>query len=387
MKGKAGRAALTPAEPSTEVTTLELFFDLVFVLTITQLARVVHDAHSADGYLQALAILVVTWWMYDGYAWLSNNVGPADVSTRVPMLLAMCGFLVMAVATPDAFDDAAWPFAIANLFVVSIHGVQFLRSSVGDSARAILRIAPTNFTSALLVLIAAVVPDEARGYVWAAACLVLVQSIVRGEESGFDIRAEHFAERHRLLVIIALGETVVATGVSAEGKLRDEDGMVVVALLLSVTLLAELWWVYFGGDDDRGAQVLDDAPPARRARLAMLAYALGHFVHIAGLILLATGVEAVVAHPGDVLGARLAWTMSAGCATFLLAEAFFVRTLQIGTGLLLIGAAVAVLPATWLGSEISGLAELIALTLLVGVLLAVRSRQPGRRESAPVTVA
>jgi low temperature requirement protein LtrA len=91
------------------VTTLELFFDLVFVFTITQLTDVVHGSDGASGYLHALAILSVTWWMYDGYAWLSNNVGPTDVSTRVPMLLGMAGFLVMAVATPQAFDDAAWP--------------------------------------------------------------------------------------------------------------------------------------------------------------------------------------------------------------------------------------------------------------------------------------
>jgi low temperature requirement protein LtrA len=383
MAAKARSTGLRPAEPSTDVTTLELFFDLVFVFTITQLAHVVHDADEATGYLQAGAILIVTWWMYDGYAWLSNNVGPTDVSTRVPMLLSMAGFLVMAVATPVAFNDSgAWAFAIANLFVVTIHGIQFLRSSVGDSARAIWRIAPTNFGSALLVLIAAAVPDDIRGYFWAAACLVLVQSIVRGQEAGFDVRAEHFAERHRLLVIIALGETVVATGSAA----HVDDPIPVVALLLSVALLALLWWVYFGGDDDRGAAVLDDAEPARRARLAMTAYAVGHFLHIAGLVLLATGLEEVVSHPTEAMGTRFAITMSAGCATFLLAEAFFVRTLEIGSGLLLALAGVAALPAALLGTAISGLAETIGLIILVGALIVVRTQLPKPEESDPVAV-
>jgi low temperature requirement protein LtrA len=385
MAAKAGTTGLRPAEPSTDVTTLELFFDLVFVFTITQLAHKVHDADEATGYLQAGAILIVTWWMYDGYAWLSNNVGPTDVSTRVPMLLSMAGFLVMAVATPVAFNDAgAWAFAIANLFVVTIHGVQFLRSSVGDSARAIWRIAPTNFGSALLVLIAAAVPDEIRGYFWAAACLVLVQSIVRRQEAGFDVRAEHFAERHRLLVIIALGETVVATGSAADHHV--DDPLVIVALLLSVALLALLWWVYFGGDDDRGAAVLDDAEPERRARLAMTAYAVGHFLHIAGLILLATGLEEVVAHPTETMTARYALTMSAGCATFLLAEAFFVRTLEIGNGLALALAGVAALPAALLGTTVSGMAEAIGLIILVGALIAVRMQLPKPEESDPVAV-
>jgi low temperature requirement protein LtrA len=385
MAAKARTTGLRPAEPSTDVTTLELFFDLVFVFTITQLAHVVHDADDASGYLQAGAILIVTWWMYDGYAWLSNNVGPTDVSTRVPMLLSMTGFLVMAVATPDAFNDSgALAFGIANLFVVTIHGVQFLRSSVGDSARAIWRIAPTNFGSALLVLIAAAVPDDLRGYFWAAACLVLVQSIIRGQEAGFDVRAEHFAERHRLLVIIALGETVVATGSAAQHHV--DDPMVIVALLLSVALLALLWWVYFGGDDDRGAAVLDDAEPHRRARLAMTAYAVGHFLHIAGLILLATGLEEVVAHPTDALGTRYAVTMSAGCATFLLAEAFFVRTLEIGSGLMLAIAGIVALPAALLGTVLTGLAETVGLIVVVGALIALRTRLPKPEESDPVAV-
>jgi low temperature requirement protein LtrA len=385
MKGKAGRKRLAPAEPGTEVTTLELFFDLVFVFTITQLAGVVHHAHDADGYLQAGAILVVTWWMYDGYAWLSNNVGPTDVSTRIPMLLSMAGFLVMAVATPYAFtDDGDWAFAIANLFVVTIHGVQFLRSTLGASAEAIWRIAPTNFGSALLVLIAAAVPSDARGYLWAGACLVLVQSIVRRRESGFDIRAEHFAERHRLLVIIALGETVVATGFAAQGRIQE--GSVLIALLLSVALLALLWWVYFGGDDDRGAAMLDAAEPERRVRLAMMAYALGHFLHIAGLILLATGLAEVVAHPDDALSTQFAVTMSAGCATFLLAEALFVRTLQIGSGVMLAIAGVVTLPVALLGTEVTGTAETIGLLVAVAVLVALRMQLPKPEESEPVSV-
>jgi low temperature requirement protein LtrA len=385
MKGKAGRRTLTPAAPSTDVTTLELFFDLVFVFTITQLAHVVHDSHDAEGYLRAGAILVVTWWMYDGYAWLSNNVGPTDVSTRVPMLMSMAGFLVMAVATPYAFsDEGDWAFGIANLFVVTIHAVQFLRSSVGDSAQAILRIAPTNFGSALLVLIAAAVPDGARDYLWAAACLVLVQSVIRRREAGFDLRAEHFAERHRLLVIIALGETVVATGSAAQGHI--DEGAVLAALLLSVMLLALLWWVYFGGDDDRGAAVLDAADPAQRARLAMMAYALGHFLHIAGLILLATGLAEVVAHPSEAMSTRFAVTMSAGCATFLLAEALFVRTLDIGTGLLLAVAGVVAVPAALLGREISGVAETIGLVVVVGALIAVRMQRAEPEESEPIAV-
>jgi low temperature requirement protein LtrA len=273
---------------------------------------------------------------------------------------------------------------VANLFVVTIHAVQFRRSAVGDSARAIFRLAPTNFGSALLVLGAAAAPD-ARGYLWTGACLLLVLAVVRRREAGFDVRADHFAERHRLVVIIALGETVVATGVGAQGRL--DEAMVLIALLLSVTLLAQLWWVYFGGDDDRGAQMLDAAPPERRARLALQAYGLGHFVHVAGLVLLATGIEEVVSEPTDTLAWRFAVTMSAGCATFLLAEAFFVRTLAIGSGRLLAVAAAVARPTAALGSAVAAVAEIAGLVVVAGLLLALRAQTGDPEESEPLALA
>jgi low temperature requirement protein LtrA len=132
--------------------------------------------------------------------------------------------------------------------------------------------------------------------------------------------------------------------------------------------------------------VLDDAEPERRARLAMTAYAVGHFLHIAGLILLATGLEEVVAHPTEAMGARYAVTMSAGCATFLLAEAFFVRTLKIGTGLLLAVAGLVALPTALLGTAVTGVAETVGLIVVVGALIAMRMRLPKPEESEPVAV-
>ncbi|MEP6667050.1 MAG: low temperature requirement protein A [Nocardioidaceae bacterium] len=112
------------------VTRLELFFDLVFVFAVTQLTDLVVESDGATGYLHAAAVLIVTWWMYDGYAWLANNVGPTTTSTRLPMLLAMTCFLVMAIAVPEVFGDTAWQFAIACLVVVVIHAISFTRSTL-----------------------------------------------------------------------------------------------------------------------------------------------------------------------------------------------------------------------------------------------------------------
>src|SRR3954454_1792942 len=227
------RSLRTAAAPEAEqgVTTLELFFDLVFVYTITQITTVVRANPGGHGYLKAAGILVVTWWMYNGYGWLANNVAPTEWSTRWPMLVAMACFLVMAVATPDAYESGAWPFAIAYLVVVLVHGAQFGRSALGGSARAILRVLPLNLVMcAGLVLAAFLAPHRLAWIGWAVAVAFIVVATVRVRGTGFTVRAEHFAERHQLLIIVALGETVVATGAGAQNRLRE--AAVLSALLL-----------------------------------------------------------------------------------------------------------------------------------------------------------
>ncbi len=239
------------------VTTLELFFDLVFVLVVTQLTELVRVSHWPGGYLQALVVLWVVWWMYDGFAWLANNVGPTTASTRLPMLVAMAGFLVLAIAVPDAFGEDRWLFAAAYLLTGLVHSVSFLRSSLGASARAIVEIAPINLGICLGLFLAAALPEGWRWVGWALAAGLPVVSFLRGVEGGFSIRPAHFAERHRLMLIIALGESVLAVGLSAEGHLTEADYL--VAVLLSVVLLSLLWWVHFADDTslDRVERVVD----------------------------------------------------------------------------------------------------------------------------------
>ena len=145
---------------------LELFFDLVFVFTVTQLTTVVTDSHDLKGFVEATTILFVIWWMYDGYCWLSNNVGPTSTSTRLPMLFAMAAFLVLAIALPAAYGTDRWLFAAAYLAVVLVHAVSFMRSSLGGSARAILAIAPVNFGAAALLFVAAALPRDVRWIAW-----------------------------------------------------------------------------------------------------------------------------------------------------------------------------------------------------------------------------
>jgi low temperature requirement protein LtrA len=359
------------------VTMLELFFDLVFVFTITQLTGVVRDSHGATGYLHAGAILAITWWIYDGYAWLSNNVGPNTLSTRIPMLVGMTGFLVMAIATPDAFGSAGWPFALAYLVVVLVHALQFARSSQGGSARAIWRILPVNLAAALLLVGAAVVGEDEGWILWAVVAALLLVALAPRSSKGFSLRAGHFAERHQLVIIIALGETIVATGVGAEGRLRE--AAVLVAVLLAMAFVSALWWVYFGGDDEAGAEALEESLVDGDVGLGAWAYAGAHLFHVAGLVLVAAGLEEIIVSPTHELTIRISMTMAAGCATFLAGQALYLRLLGLPGGFPLLIAGLLALVVGVVGHLANGLAELGALVVILVGTVAVRATRRDRQ--------
>jgi len=365
------KAALPGDAP---VTRLELFFDLVFVYLVTQLTDLVVESDGATGYLHAAAVLIVTWWMYDGYAYLSNNVPPTTTSTRLPMLLAMTCFLVMAIAVPDVFGDGAWQFAIAFLLVTTIHFLSFTRSSLGGSAAAIVNIAPTNFGTALLIVAAAVVGDEWGWICWALAVAVLLGAVARNVARGFNIRSEHFAERHALIVIIALGETVIAIGKGAEHHLGEAK--ILAAVIASMVLISALWWAYFGGDEEEAAGALDSTPEDQQAYRALISYSLTHVLHVFGLVLIAAGLHDVMHDPGHHLDTRMAVTMAAGVTTYLVGEATFRGSLGLGGIVPLLGGALLALVVSPLGVKVSGLVELLALSAVC--ILTVVVARPAR---------
>ncbi len=322
-------AKIAAPDSAAPVTMLELFFDLVFVFLITQLTSVLTSSHGVLGYGRAALILVVTWWMYDGYAWLANNVPPMTTATRLPMLVAMTCFLAMASAVPDVFGAGAWLFAVAYLVVVSVHAVQFARSSQGGSAQAIRRILPVSYTVAALLLLAAGLGPRLGWCSWIIAVLVLLRTVVGHRNTTFAVRSEHFAERHGLLIIIALGETLIAVGAGAQGQLTDLA--VAGCAVLAMAVISALWWIYFAvGDDVRAVRAVESAAPERRVRLASRAYSSAHLLHVAGLILLAAGLHTVIRSPTVPLDTASAVDLSAGVALFLLGHTAFRVILRIG---------------------------------------------------------
>ncbi len=382
----AGSRAGVP-DAHAPVTTLELFFDLVFVLTVTQLTDLVLEPEGATGYLRAVAVLWVVWWMYDGFAWLSNNVGPTTTSTRLPMLAAMAAFLVIAVSLPRAFDEDRWVFATAYLVIVVVHGFSFLRSSVGDSARAIVAIAPINLGMCLGLFLAAALPEDVRWAGWALAAVLPLASLARRAESDFSIRPEHFAERHRLMLIIALGESVLAVGVSAQGHLTE--GEYLLTVLLAMVLVSLLWWVHYA--DDASVRRVDEVierSAGVSARTALVAFSFGYLVLVAGLILVAAGLHVAVHDPGHHLGWRVALTMAAGTATYLVGNVFYLDRLGVGGRRWLVVVAAAAIVTAIVGHEVSGVAQvavidLVLLAALLPVVLEVRRERAGTHPASP----
>jgi low temperature requirement protein LtrA len=356
--------------PAERVSTLELFFDLVFVFTITQLTTVLAEEPTPRGLFRAVLLLGVIWWMYGGYAWLTNAVPPDRPPHRLLLLAGMAGFLVVALAVPRAFGDGGVAFGLAYLMVVCVHVALYTRTYSVSAAQAILRIAPYNLASALLVLGAGAVEAATGGTPWtyalwiAAVALEWVTPLLAGL-GGFEIGPAHFVERHGLVVLIAIGESVVAIGIGAGG--RPVDGPLVGVAVLGLLLCAGLWWAYFGGDDARAERALTAAPPDDRPRLALHAFGYWHLPILLGIVAAAAGLEQAVEHPFGPLGTPVALALAGGVALFLLGDVFFRRALGITGGPwrgVAAALALATIPLGVAGSAVGQLGALVALLAL-----------------------
>jgi len=354
----------TPTDGTARVSTLELFFDLVFVFTITQLTTVLFADPTGRGLLRVALMLGVIWYMYGGYAWLTNAVAPDRAGRRLLLLGGMAAFLVLALAIPRAFIGGGSVFGLAYLAVAAVHAALFTRAASGGVVRAILRLAPFNLTAALLVLLAGTLGGTAEYLVWVLALALqwLAGRVASG--GGFEIAPAHFVERHGLVVLIALGESVVAIGTGASRLPVDAPlaGVAVLGLLLN----ACLWWAYFGGDDGRAERALDEAESARRPALALTAFGYWHLPLLLGVIAVASALRQATGHPFASLDAPRALALAGGVSLFLLGEALFRRALGIGPGRWRAAVGVLALATLPLGIAVAAVAQLAA---LVGLLV------------------
>ncbi len=364
------------------VSTLELFFDLVFVFTITQLTAVIRAEPTLLVALHVVLLLAIIFWMYGGYAWLTNAV-PADSAARRLVLLAgMAGFFMVALTVPDAFDGGGAAFGVAYAVVVAVHIGLFSRATSVRSILGVLRVGHLNAGIGTLVLAGGIAGGTAQLVFWAVALTVAWVVVPRIGSESFDIGAAHFVERHGLVVIIAIGESVVALGLGL-GDVALGPALIGVALL-GLALSACLWWVYFSGDDDQAEQALLAATPSRRSVLAIEAYGYAHLAILLGIVFIAAAQEEVAHHPLDVLDVGLAVSLGIGGALYLGGEAAFRRTLGIGTPWLRSAAALVCLASVALGIWVSAVAQLGGLVAIF-MLLFVAESLHARSQSAGLT--
>jgi low temperature requirement protein LtrA len=305
------------------VTPLELFFDLVFVLALTQCTALMAKQPTWEGLAKGLLVLGVLWWSWVGYAWLTSVVDPEEGTVRLAIIAAMAALLVAALCVPKAFESYAGLFAGTYAVVRAAQIVLFLVASRDDPKlrRSVIGLAGSTAIGVGLLVAASFADGLVQGGLWVLALgLDMAGPYFFGSE-GWKLVPGHFAERHGLIVIIALGESIVAIGVGAEGGV---DAGVVAAAVLGVLVAAALWWLYFDVVALVAERRLTRAEPGReRNEIARDSFSYLHFPMVAGIVLLALGLKKTLEHVDDPLELVPAVATLAGTALYLLAHVAF----------------------------------------------------------------
>jgi low temperature requirement protein LtrA len=349
---------------------LELFFDLVFVLAFTQCTALMSEMPTWEGVGRAMLVLGVLWWAWVGYAWLTSVVDPEEGGVRIAMFAAVAGLLVVGLCVPEAFGERALPFAIAYALVRAGQIVLFLIAARDDInlRRSIIGLAVSSALGVGLLVGAAFVDGGAQYALWIVAILVDFGGPAFFGADGWTLVPAHFAERHGLIIILALGESIVALGVGAELTLTAE---VYVAAVLGVGIAAALWWIYFDVVALVTAQRLLLAEPGRpRNELARDSYSYLHFPMVAGIVLAAFGLEEALPHLDDPLELVPAFALFGGVALYLLAHVVLRWRNAHTLSRTRFGVAVLLLVLWPLSLDVTALVSLIAVNVVLWPMIA-----------------
>ena len=306
------------------VTPLELFFDLVFVLALTQCTALMAHEPTWEGLAKGLLILAVLWWSWGGYAWLTSLVDPEEGVVRIAMFGAMAAFLICALCVPDAFDDSALLFAVAYAGVRGAHLVLFAIGSRDDpNLRAsVIALAISSAIGVGLLVAASFADGVLQGAIWGVAILLDYGGPAFFGVEGWRMVPSHFAERFGLIVIIALGESIVAIGVGVDTA--EVDAGIVVAAVLGMIVAGALWWLYFDVVALVAERRLSRAAPGReRNAIGRDSYGYLHLPMVAGIVLLALGLKKTLGHVEEPLKIVPAVALLGGVAMYLLAHVLF----------------------------------------------------------------
>jgi low temperature requirement protein LtrA len=306
------------------VSPLELFFDLVFVLALTQCTALMADEPTWTGLAKGVAILAVMWWAWVGYTWLCSVVNPEEGSVRLVMFTAMAALLVVALAIPEAFGEDALVFALAYGIVRAMQVALLVIAGREDEGlrHSSTGLAVSTAIGVGLLTAASFADGELQGVLWGIAIALDVGGPLVIDSSGWRLMPEHFAERHGLIVIIALGESIVAIGVGAE--VVGITAGVIAATVFGIAVAGALWWLYFDVVALVAARRLENAKPGKeRNEIARDSYSYLHFAMVAGIVLLALGLKKTLEHTDEALKWVPATALLGGTAIYLLAHVAF----------------------------------------------------------------
>ena len=307
----------TDAEEERKTSYIELFFDLVFVFAFTQVTALILEDTSVEGFLRAALVLAMVWWAWSAYAWMTNAIDIENTVTRLILFTAMAAAFFMALAVPDAYqDEAAW-FAVAYFVVRILQTALYAWGVRGDpgNLRAVIMLAPWFLAAAFVALIGGFVDPDYRSWIWLASLVIDVVGTLFVARGEWHISPSHFAERFALIVIIALGESIVAIGIGTSDLPRDST--YALSVVVAFAGVAALWWAYFDFTAVAAERALRRASPAVRGPLARDVFTFFHYPVVLGIIFYAVAAKKTLEHPLYPLSEAGRWALGLGVAIFL----------------------------------------------------------------------
>jgi low temperature requirement protein LtrA len=398
---QAGRPLIRQEQEHATVTPLELFFDLVFVFALTQVTAFMADELNWQGILRGALMLMLLWWAWTGYAWLANVASAEERPIMLAILTGMAAMFVLALSIPEAFDDLPGglqgPVVLALCYLIfrAMHLLTFMILSREDAQlrKQVLRFGLSVVASTVVLLVASQFEGWQQTALWVLALLADYVGTALGGFRGWRLPSPgHFSERHGLIIIVALGESIVAIGV---GVAKEPISWVIIAAsALGLVLASALWWAYFDVSALLGEHALVTEPQETRARLARNAYSFAHVPLVLGIVLVAFGLKEVLLYVSDSshysltdpLPAVALAALVGGVVIYLLGHVVFkwltVHTVSVvrlvAAGLLLAAAPLIIgLPAL---AQLGVVACVVACAMLVETVAFAESRRQIRAE-------
>ena len=388
----------TPREPASathRVSTFELLFDLVFVFAFTQITEFMAVSHSSVGVLEAMIMLGFLWWSWASFGWLTNQSSVDDGILRIGMIVAMCAIFVLALSIPTAFVrpagslNAALVIGVSYFVVRLVHLTLYVFAAGRDRGlrNQVLRTSISAWVATGLVVCGAILGGPAQLWFWLVAILAdIVLTYATSVGGNWRLySATHWAERHSLVIILALGESVVAIGAGAANATLS--AAIVVGAVLALLLTTCLWWLYFDTVASAAEQRLSAEEGPSRVNLATEAFTYLHLLLIAGIVISALGVEEVVHAVGhsSAFGLFGASALFGGTSLYLAGHAAFWRRVGGAWKFWRLAGAVVLLTLIPVATRLPPLGALglvVLLSALVIVLEAAFSRVKAERQDA-----